>query len=409
MSAPIRIAPQDVRLGVRAGSKEAAIRAAGGVLVQRGSIEPGYVESMLAREEQANTYLGSGIAIPHGKADDRELIARTGVSVVQLAESVEWNEGQWVRLVVGIAARSDEHLGILAALTDVLDDAALAERLAFTDDAHEIVAALERGGDGRPGTPAEELDDARHVDVVLPPGHGLHARPATYLVDVATPFEAEIRVRYGNRVANAKALASLLKLGAEGGETIRISAAGPGAEAALAALQEAVQGGLGEEEQAASAPSPEARRWTPRSDGRAIAGVAASPGLALGPLFQFQQTRIMVADRTADDPALEKARLAQALETAREQLGEVYESVKARSGKGEAAIFRAHQALLADEDLIAEVHARIDEGHGAAWAWRQAIGARVDEISRVDDERLAARAADLHDVGERVLGALAGT
>ena len=118
----IKLSPQHIRLGVRAENKEEAIRAAGQVLVDSGHIAPGYVESMLGREGQANTYLGNGIAIPHGMQKDRELIHQTGVSVVQLPDGVEWNEGQTVRIVVGIAAKSDEHLGILSALTDVLDD-----------------------------------------------------------------------------------------------------------------------------------------------------------------------------------------------------------------------------------------------------------------------------------------------
>ena len=68
--------------------------------------------------------IGNGIAIPHGLGADRDLIKKTGVSVVQFPDGVEWNPRQTVRIVVGIAAKSDEHLEILAALTDVLDDTA---------------------------------------------------------------------------------------------------------------------------------------------------------------------------------------------------------------------------------------------------------------------------------------------
>src|SRR6476620_4348352 len=138
----IKLLPQHIRLGVRARNKEEAIRAAGQVLVYSGHIAPGYVESMLGREGQANTYLGNGIAIPHGMQKDRELIHQTGVSVVQVPEGVEWNPGQMVKLIVGIAAKSDEHLGILAALTDVLDNPATAARLAETNDPEDIIAGL---------------------------------------------------------------------------------------------------------------------------------------------------------------------------------------------------------------------------------------------------------------------------
>ena len=100
------------------------------MLIDAGNIAPGYVESMLGREQQANTYLGNGIAIPHGMGKDRELIHQTGVSVVQFPDGVEWNPGQTVRIVVGHRGEDrDEHLSILAALTDVLDDTATADRL----------------------------------------------------------------------------------------------------------------------------------------------------------------------------------------------------------------------------------------------------------------------------------------
>ncbi|HEX6042661.1 phosphoenolpyruvate--protein phosphotransferase [Longimicrobium sp.] len=406
MSTMIRITADDVRLAVPAGGKEAAIRAAGGLLAERGYIDPGYVESMLGREGQANTYLGSGIAIPHGMAQHRALIHHTGVAVVQLAEGVDWGGGQHVRLVVGIAARSDEHLGILAALTDVLDDPVLAEHLARTGSADEIAAGLTRGAEGAVLPEPEVMEGARHVDVVVQGAHGLHARPATFLVDVAMGFQSEIRVGYAGRIGNGKALASLLKLGVEGGETIRLFAAGPDADAALDALREAVEGGLGEEHRRDEA---DALAWTPPGGERAIPGVSASPGLAIGPLYQFQATRVVVPDQPVADVEEETRRLAQAIETAREQLADLYAAVESRSGKGEAMIFRAHQALILDPELHAEVHASIGEGHGAAWAWQRAIETRAVEVGSVDDERLAARATDLHDVGQRVLRVLVGT
>ena len=404
----IRLSAEDVRLGVRAADKETAIRAAAAVLVERGYIDPGYVQSMLGREAQANTFLGSGIAIPHGMGEHREMIRRTGVAVVQVPEGVEWNPGQVVHLVVGIAARSDEHLGVLAALTDVLDDALLAQRLARTADPHDVVASLTRQAEAGESASAPAAADGRHLEVRIEGGAGLHARPATALVGVACGFRSEIRVEYGGRTANAKALASLLKLGVPGGETVRIAAAGPDADAALQALRAAIEGGLGEEEQAPAAPRRPTLAWTPESAGRVITGLSASPGIAIGPVRLYQASRVVVTDRAADDPAEEKRRLAQAVETAREQLETVYDEVCERAGKAEAAIFRAHQALLADPDLLAEVHAEVDAGHAAGWAWQQAVKARVAELRAVDDERLAARAADLHDIGQRVLRALVG-
>ena len=177
----IQLTPQNIRIGARAGSKNEAIRAAGQVLVESGFIEPGYIESMIGREGQANTYLGNGISIPHGMAKDRELIRATGISVVQLPEGVEWGPGKVAHLIVGIAAKSDEHLGVLAALTDVLDDPAKAELLAKTKDANDIIAGLSREA-GQPSAEPEGAPPppgAHHVDAKIVGSAGMHARPAT--------------------------------------------------------------------------------------------------------------------------------------------------------------------------------------------------------------------------------------
>lgn len=400
----IQLSSQNIRLHVQVRSKEEAIRAAGGVLVEAGNIAPGYIESMMGREKQANTYLSNGIAIPHGMQQDRELIHRTGVSVVQIPGGVEWNPGQIVRLVIGIAAKSDEHLGVLAALTDVLDDPVMAKHLAETNDPAEIIAGLNQ----KPGSetaPVEQLADAKYLELTILGSAGLHARPATIFVDVAAPFASEIRVEFNGRTANGKAMASLLKLGVEGGSTIRIVAKGPDADTALAALKEAVESGLGEQEKTEIVVAE--RAWVPESSGRAVGGVAASPGLAIGRLHHFQASHIVVKD-AASDPATEKQLLKQALETAREQLQDVYDAMKVRVGKNEAAIFHAHQAFLNDCELYGEAAALIDAGHSAAWSWQQAIEARVAEVRQVGSERLAGRAVDLHDVGQRVLRVLSG-
>jgi phosphoenolpyruvate-protein phosphotransferase len=399
----------NVQVRAHARDKDDAIRQAGLLLVEGGFIEPGYVRSMLGREQQANTYLGNGIAIPHGMPADRDLIRRTGVSVVQLPDGVDWNPGERVRLVVGIAARSDEHLQILANLTDVLGEPEIAARLAATADPADIVAALNRArtADGAPHAAITAMDGASHSDVRLQPGLGLHARPAAFLVDVASQFAAEVQVQHNGEVANAKALASLLKLGIEGGSQVRILARGPDAEAALRAIEAAIEEGLGEGPEAQQVV--ETYAWTPVSAGKVIAGVAASPGLAIGRLHQFKRTRIVVADTTPASRAAEQQRLQQAIEVARSQLDQVYADVKGRAGQNEAAIFRAHQALLDDPDLMLDVSGRIDAGHSAAWSWQQALDERVADLERLGNERLAARAADFHDVGQRVLRVLAWT
>jgi len=400
----IELTSASIRLGARVATKEEAIRAAGQVLVEAGNIAPGYVASMLGREQQANTFLGNGIAIPHGMQKDRELIHRTGISVVQLPDGVEWNQGQTARLIVGIAAKSDEHLAVLAALTDVLDDPNVARQLAKTLDPNDIIAALSRRAEAAP-SPAEQLAQAQQIEVTLVGAAGLHARPATFFVDVASEFSSEVFVRYNGKLANGKAMASLLKLGVTGGATIQILAHGDDADAALAALEQAVASGLGDEEEKEAVA--EDVVWDPVSNGHWLGGVSASPGLVIGPIFHFQSGRLVVEDKPKDVET-EQKQLKYALEEAREQLAGIHEAVKARAGRNEAAIFRAHQAFLTDVDLFSEVHDLIAAGHSAAWSWQKVIDARVAEVERVQDERLAGRAEDLHDVGQRVLRVLTG-
>ena len=106
------IRPELVQLGAAPADKTAAIRQAGQLLVAAGCIAPAYVQSLLAREQTANTYLGSGVAIPHGQIADRHLIERTGIAVLQVPGGVEWNAGQRATLIFAIAAQSDKHLAL---------------------------------------------------------------------------------------------------------------------------------------------------------------------------------------------------------------------------------------------------------------------------------------------------------
>jgi phosphocarrier protein FPr len=406
----IALQPTAVRVGARAADKVDAIRQVGAILVEAGNIAPAYVESMLARERIANTFLGNGIAIPHGVPKDRELIRRTGVAVLQVPEGVEWNPGDRVHLVVGIAARSDEHLEILTHLTDVLGNAEEAKRLAQTAQAADIAARLSSGPAARPSAAvAGRPEDLReHFDIVIDSPHGLHARPATALVDIAKGFRSTVRVRHGERVADAQSLIALLNLGVEGGASIRVMAEGEDAAQALAALRAAIEAGLEEKAEAAAeaagvAAAPATVAW----EGRTVYGVAASPGMAVGPLRQFQRGKIVVEAR-ARDPAAELRRLDGALEAAKRELAELYREVKARSGAGKATIFRAHAEFLEDPELLAAARELIRaDARSAGWAWQQSYEARAETLAGQQDPVIAGRAVDLRDVGRRVLRTLA--
>lgn len=137
-----QLSVQDIHPGEQAGNKEEAIRQIAAALALAGNVADGYVDGMLAREQQTSTFLGNGIAIPHGTTDTRDQVLKTGVQVFQFPQGVTWGEGQVAYVAIGIAASSDEHLGLLRQLTHVLSDDSVAEQLKSATTAEELRALL---------------------------------------------------------------------------------------------------------------------------------------------------------------------------------------------------------------------------------------------------------------------------
>ena len=132
---------QAIHTGAQAQNKEEAIRQVAAALTAAGNVSEGYVNGMLAREQQTTTFLGNGIAIPHGTTDTRDLVLKTGVQVYQFPQGVDWGDGQTAYVAIGIAAKSDEHLALLRQLTHVLSDDSIAEQLK-TASAEDLRALL---------------------------------------------------------------------------------------------------------------------------------------------------------------------------------------------------------------------------------------------------------------------------
>lgn len=132
---------QAIHTGASASDKNDAIRQVAAALASAGNVTEAYVNGMLAREQQTSTFLGNGIAIPHGTTDTRDLVLKTGVQVFQYPQGIQWGEGQTAYVVIGIAAKSDEHLALLRQLTHVLSDDSLAETLKSAS-AEELRAIL---------------------------------------------------------------------------------------------------------------------------------------------------------------------------------------------------------------------------------------------------------------------------
>ena len=131
-----------IRLGATARDKTDAIRQVAALLAENGKVEPAYVDGMLAREAQENTYLGNGVAIPHGTPQSRDLIKETAIAVLQVPDGVDWEDDEPAYLIVGIAAGDNEHLGVLKRLSTVVGDEDVAARLAKTTDPDDIRETL---------------------------------------------------------------------------------------------------------------------------------------------------------------------------------------------------------------------------------------------------------------------------
>lgn len=130
-----------IHIGARGRDKIDAIHQVAHALVKAGNVVESYVDGMLAREQQTSTWLGNGIAIPHGTLETREQILKTGVQIFQFPQGVQWDEEHVAHIVIGIAAKSDEHLGLLQQLTRVLSDEKVAQRLKNAS-AEELRAVL---------------------------------------------------------------------------------------------------------------------------------------------------------------------------------------------------------------------------------------------------------------------------
>ncbi|GLV54564.1 phosphoenolpyruvate--protein phosphotransferase [Dictyobacter sp. S3.2.2.5] len=404
----IEINERQISLHASPRDKQEAINLVGQLLIDSHNIAPGYVNSMRQREEVSNTYLGNGIAIPHGLNEHRDLIERTGISVLQVPAGVTWNPGETARLIVGIAAKSDEHIEVLRRLTRVLSDEKQVERLAQTTNPQDIIQALT--GERAPETPttsSQPADYEHYFDAVVGNKTGLHARPAATFTNLAKSFKARIRVRNGERVADGKRLLSLLQIGAERGTQIRVSAQGDDAEKALKALQEALNNKLGEEEAEAEQRT-ETASWTPRHARETIHGISAAPGIVFGSVKTYVHRAAKIEDE-AGDPIEEGEKLQQALNTSQKELAQLHADVSARSGASQAAIFEAHSEFLSDSSILQQTISLIYQGHSAAWSWNQAIQERVESLQQLRDPVLAGRAADLRDVGTRVQNHLTGT
>ncbi|MCE6000019.1 phosphoenolpyruvate--protein phosphotransferase [Acinetobacter pittii] len=531
----LALEPRHIHMNQHAVDKKHALQCLVDILVKDGLVTPDYITGLINREQQSATYLGQGIAIPHGTPQSREFILKTGIRLAHFPEGIIWDGENRIYLAVVIAAKSDEHLQVLQILTralmhDVSEQVknakqpeqiieilqaqplslTLHENLIQTEiesqdiedlfwsasqilkkhnfvkcgflsslDPDQVIQlqdqiwsissskfvqqpaisivkprhALELNGKKLNTLVCiaanEQLDSQRfnrlidilfnpeqvaqldqtqapneiakiigadvipdwpHRSVVLANAHGLHARPATHLVNLTKSFQGDIQVAVddGNFVS-AKSLTRLLALGCKRGQTLRFIAE-PETDAveALDKVILAVQQGLGEEvepiqssdikiEQSSEIPS----HSKPLSSNT---GIAASSGLAFGPVHVIKP-KVYQYERMGLSVKIEKEKLDIALHAVKNNIHQVIAKSEVAEIK---QIFQAHLEMLDDPDLINGVYQEINLNLSAPAAWHEHIETAAKEQAALPDRLLAERATDLRDIGDRVLAQLCG-
>jgi len=531
----LALEPRHIHMNQHAVDKKHALQCLVDILVKDGLVTPDYITGLINREQQSATYLGQGIAIPHGTPQSREFILETGIRLAHFPEGIIWDGENRIYLAVVIAAKSDEHLQVLQILTralmhDVSEQVknakqpeqiieilqaqplslTLHENLIQTEiesqdiedlfwsasqilkkhnfvkcgflsslDPDQVIQLQDQiwsiSSSNFVQQPAisivkprhtlelgkkklntlvciaanEQLDSQRfnrlidilfnpeqvaqldqtqapneiakiigadvipdwpHRSVVLANAHGLHARPATHLVNLTKSFQGDIQVAVddGNFVS-AKSLTRLLALGCKRGQTLRFIAE-PETDAveALDKVIQAVQQGLGEEvepiqssdikiEQSSEIPS----HSKPLSSNT---GIAASSGLAFGPVHVIKP-KVYQYERMGLSVKVEKEKLDIALHAVKNNIHQVIAKSEVAEIK---QIFQAHLEMLDDPDLINGVYQKINLNLSAPAAWHEHIEAAAKEQAALPDRLLAERATDLRDIGDRVLAQLCG-
>lgn len=130
-----------IQLNLKSVSKEEAIIAAGKQLVKLGYVEEEYITAMLEREKIVTTYIGMGLAIPHGTTHEGDIIHKTGIVLLQYPDGIDFGDEK-AQLVIGIAGMGGEHMEVLAKVCTALEDEAILEKMKTTDDKEWILKQL---------------------------------------------------------------------------------------------------------------------------------------------------------------------------------------------------------------------------------------------------------------------------
>lgn len=132
----------NIFLNVSVGSQDESIEKAGRALVDNGSVNEAYIQAMKEREQLVSTFMGNGLAIPHGTDEAKGDVLASGLTLLQIPEGVDWN-GETVKVVVGIAGKDGEHLDLLSKIAITFSEEENVDRIVNAKSAEEIKQVFE--------------------------------------------------------------------------------------------------------------------------------------------------------------------------------------------------------------------------------------------------------------------------
>ena len=311
---------------------------------------------------------------------------------------------------------------VAAGLGDPLEMVAEEARGALAAKAAHLTApATDAAPSGEPPCEAEPATATQGptLQIIVKNKLGLHMRPAAVLVRTAAGFAADVaitNVTSGKGPVSAHSLNAVATLGVRHGDEILLRASGPQAEEALAAIGRLADDDWGDPHDARSPgdegaparrPRPaeaDAAQAPPPASGSVLQGLPASPGVAIGKARRLRAAPVEVPDGLSPDREADWAALERALAATGDDIRRARDSVAARAGGSEAAIFDAHLLFLEDEALLGPTRDGVmRDGKNAAQAWADTVAAAAASWEALDDQYLRTRAADLRSVGDQVL------
>ena len=384
----------------------------------------------------------AAIAIAAGVGEHHQEIGTDAFEIVEAIRSVFSDAGVLVLMDLGSAVLSaelaldflseEERQKVCLCPAALVEGAlAAAAKLALTDELTKICEEAQRSLTPKQSqlgfsletpfssqTKNAELAQGERLSIVLSleNPHGLHARPATQLIQTVARYDAQVWIANLDRhteAVEAVSLNALLALGASQGHRLQITACGRQAADVLNALQALIAGwSKAATEETPSLTLGVARTEVPgqtEHEQNTIDAIPISEGIAVAPLVFLRLSPVEAGSSSALSPAEEWQRLQTALQQVQGDLQGRYERLKDRLGEDRAAIFQAQKLFLRDPHLLERARRLLQQGNVSAFqAWKQACEQIASSLQQAADPYLRQRALDILDISRLVLARLSG-